>query len=352
MLFIIGLCNFLFILLLLGAGYLYVQRNKAACLLSLPSALIITDQEYTVLAASQGAKQLFPSLTVGSSLLLQTPLPANKATDPIWLHQFEPPIAIKASFKPFQQRICVELHDVTQASIQANQVQLQSQIRQQFTADIAHDLRSPIQVVTGFIEAMQDGLLEATPQRFAAINHELKHLSNMITDFLLLAKAESGDLQLSLKPCDINELLHPLSVIYDLKAQQQQKNIQVALSSIAISVHVDRTRFLQIMHNLIENAFAHTHEHDTITISIEQTAEETLIKVADSGVGMSEQQLAQLFRRGYRGKSSLADEKKSNGLGLHICQSLVQAHQGKLQAQSAGIGQGSQFIIHLPRTHV
>jgi signal transduction histidine kinase len=221
--------------------------------------------------------------------------------------------------------------------------------RQQMTADIAHDLRTPLTVIDGYIEAMQDSVLEATPERLETIHKEVQHLKRLVADLRTLSLAEAG--QLSLNPVGVapQELLAQVEAAYRLAAEQKGVEMTLLESEDSPEIKVDPDRMMQVLSNLLDNALRHTPAGGNIQLKVEKVQSWVDLIVVDSGEGISPETLPYIFDRFYRGDHARQETRGESGLGLAIANSIIVMHGGELKAHSDGAGKGSTFTVRLPK---
>ncbi|MDY6877462.1 MAG: ATP-binding protein [Chloroflexota bacterium] len=223
-----------------------------------------------------------------------------------------------------------------------------NQLRRQMTADIAHDLRTPLTVITGYIESLRDGVLEPSPARFDVMYQEAQHLTCLVEDLRTLSLADAGELTLNRQSVSPQVLLERLAAAHQHQAEQQSIALQVQTESDLPEINVDPERMAQAMGNLVGNALRHTPDGGQIVLSAQRQADTVLLMVQDNGDGIAPEVLPRIFDRLYRGDESRQQQNGESGLGLAIVKSLVEAHGGRVGVISGGIGHGSAFLIHLP----
>jgi len=222
-----------------------------------------------------------------------------------------------------------------------------NQQRRQMTADIAHDLRTPVTVISGYLEALRDGVLPPTPERFAILYEESQHLQGLIEDLRTLSLADAGELTLRRQPIAPATLLHRIAAIYAHQAEQQGIALRVAAHEQLPALHVDADRMVQVLSNLVSNALRYTPTGGSITISAVQSGEDMLLSVQDTGQGIAPATLPHIFDRFYRADNARAQSQGESGLGLAIAKALVEAHGGSVSAASVPEA-GATFTIRLP----
>jgi signal transduction histidine kinase len=219
--------------------------------------------------------------------------------------------------------------------------------RRRMTADIAHDLRTPLTVIAGYLEALRDEVLTPTPKRFGMMYDETQHLLHMVEDLHTLSLADAGTLALNPAPIKPLALLEQVADIFQHSAQQQQIALQVESDSDLPELQIDHNQMVRTLSNLLSNALRYTPDGGRITLGAHQDADQLVLEVADTGSGIDENELQNIFERFYRTDTSRTLETGGSGLGLAIVRSIVEAHGGTVSASSR-LGHGTTFSIRLP----
>ncbi len=222
-----------------------------------------------------------------------------------------------------------------------------NQLRQQMTADIAHDLRTPLTVISGYLEALRDEVLKPTPARFATLYDETQILLHLVEDLHTLSLADAGELSLNRRPIILNDLLEHVAATYQHAAEQHGVALSVQPAANPSPSLLDAEQITRVLRNLISNALRYTPERGQITLSAHTTAESTQLVVADTGSGIAAEHLGNIFERFYREDTSRHQATGGSGLGLAIVKSIVELHGGSIAVASAP-GQGTTFTITLP----
>lgn len=219
--------------------------------------------------------------------------------------------------------------------------------RKQMTADIAHDLRSPLTVISGYVESMHDGVLKPTPERLKAIQDEVRHLERLVEDLRTLSLADAGELSLNLAPVAPDGLLEQVYAAYHHAAERVGMALTIQSESELPHIQVDPDRMMQVLGNLVGNAIRHTPRGGMVSVqSAVHHPSSIIFTVADTGPGIPVKDLPRIFDRFYRGDDSRQSSRES-GLGLAIAKSIVEAHGGRISVESK-IGEGTTFGIVLP----
>jgi len=213
--------------------------------------------------------------------------------------------------------------------------------RKQMTADIAHDLRNPLTVLSGYLESLQDGKLKPTPERFQVMQAEVNHLQRLVEDLRILSLADAGELKLHLELTSIPELLARVTEAYRHQAEQQQINLKVEVEPNLPEVNLDPTRMEQVLGNLVSNALRYTPQDGDILLTAKQLNGSLTVSVIDNGSGIPADILPHIFERSFRGDESRSGNE--SGLGLAIAKSIVELHGGTIR--TASDQNGTQFNI-------
>lgn len=222
-----------------------------------------------------------------------------------------------------------------------------NRLRREMTADIAHDLRSPLAVIRGYAEALRDGDLPPTQDTFQVIFQEVEQLSRLVDDLRTLTLADSGELGLNRVPLQPRYLLERAASAHAPQAGQAGIELQVDVEDGTPEVQVDPERIAQVLDNLVTNAIRYTGRQGCITLSAGQRDSMAYLAVGDTGAGIATEDLPRVFDRFYRGDSARQTDQGESGLGLAIAKSLVELHGGTISVESKP-GEGTTFTILLP----
>jgi two-component system, OmpR family, sensor histidine kinase BaeS len=225
------------------------------------------------------------------------------------------------------------------------------EMRRKLMADLAHEMGTPLAVLQSNLEGMLDGVVEASPSNISSLHQEALLLSRLVRDLRTLAQAESGRLTLALAPGDLPALVS--SVVTATEAEARRKGI--SLSEHAEPglppAMMDRDRVSQTVVNLLSNALRYTSAGGAVAVSTslsrEGVAPSLLVSVADTGQGISEQDLPHIFDHYYRGTQVPERRADGSGIGLAVVKELVEAHKGRVWVEST-MGEGSTFYFTLP----
>lgn len=219
-------------------------------------------------------------------------------------------------------------------------------LRRQMTADIAHDLRTPLSVIQGYTEALNEGKLHGNPAMFKAMHGQVQHLTRLVEDLRTLSLADAGQLPLLRQPVDPAALLEHSALAYMPQAEQQEVALKVDVAPDLPAANLDADRMIQVIGNLVSNALRYTTAGGEIRLAAGRDNGSLRLEVQDTGSGIAAEDLPFVFERFYRGDRARSDSGES-GLGLAIARSIVEAHGGRIAVRSTP-GSGTTFTMTIP----
>jgi two-component system sensor histidine kinase BaeS len=230
----------------------------------------------------------------------------------------------------------------------AEQLEESDKLRRQLIGDVSHELTTPLTVIKGSMEGLIDGVLPPEPETFQQVVHEAARLQRLVTDLQELSRIESGASPLHIQPVDFGALVNRVSG--QLRRQFEDKGVQlnVHIPAALLMAEADADRMAQVLINLIGNALQYTPTGGQVNLTVQRKDNGVQILVADTGIGIPAEHQLHLFTRFYRVDKSRARASGGSGIGLTIARHLVEAHHGRVWAESAGLGQGSRFFVWLP----
>jgi signal transduction histidine kinase len=223
-------------------------------------------------------------------------------------------------------------------------------LRKNLMADVAHELRTPLSVLQGNLQAILDDVYPLDKAEVSRLYDETRLLGRLVEDLRELALADAGKLQMNLQPTDLGQVLRATCDHLVPAAEAEGVTLSVEAPGDLPVVQADPDRVAQVLHNLLVNALRHTTAGGSITVSSSQTDDGVQVAVADTGEGISPEDLLHLFDRFWRVDPSRSRGERwpgGTGLGLSIAQSLVKAQGGRIWAEST-LGKGSTFYFTLP----
>jgi len=230
-----------------------------------------------------------------------------------------------------------------------SELQRAEQQRRNMTADIAHELRTPLHLIQGNLEGMQDGVYEPNPENLDATLEETRLLIRLVSDLQTLSLAEAGQLPLHPVRIPVADLLSDVVTSFSTQATEQEVTLQLNLASeAALELEADPDRLDQALSNLVANALRYTPCGGKIVLSAEAIPQGVRLRVSDTGQGIPPEDLPYVFDRFWRGdRARTRTGGAGSGLGLAIARQLIQAHGGTISVESQP-GEGTTFTIELP----
>lgn len=225
----------------------------------------------------------------------------------------------------------------------------QEALRRQLIADIAHELRTPLAVIRGNLEALLDGIYRPTQETIVPIHEEALLLTRLVDELRDLALAEAGQLPLHKEAVRPEELVRGVISGFSAQANERDIALEFVLPSAELpQVEVDAGRIRQVLGNLLANALRYTPQRGRITVALQRISPHWIeVRVSDNGPGIAPQDLPHVFERFYRGDRSRTRDGGGAGLGLAIARQWVEAHGGSIRVESS-LGQGATFAFTLP----
>ncbi len=227
----------------------------------------------------------------------------------------------------------------------AETLQKQGNLRKKLTADVAHELRTPLATLQSHMEAMIDGIWEADKERLKSCHEEITRLSKMVGDLEELAKYEGDTVILQKSNVILSEVIN--NVLRNFEPEFKSKQITVEYRDGRVKLEVDRDKLSQVMVNLISNAVKYTDKGDIIRIVDTMEDGYAKISVIDTGIGIDNRDLPYIFERFYRADKSRNRGTGGTGIGLAIVKTIVEAHGGTIKVKSEQ-GKGTEFTVLLP----
>jgi len=228
----------------------------------------------------------------------------------------------------------------------ADSIQAGEERQRRLTGDIAHELRTPLANLRGYLEALRDGIVEPTPELLASLHEEALLQQRIVDDLQDLALAEAGALTYHRSEVDLRELLDTSRTAH--RAQAETTGVALELEApCQVYVTADRDRLRQVVGNLIGNALRATGAGGTITLALIPRGEQAVVEVRDTGKGMPAEDLPHLFDRFWRADASRGRATGGSGLGLSIARQIITDHGGTIEVRSA-VGAGTTFAVVLP----
>ncbi|WP_221936717.1 cell wall metabolism sensor histidine kinase WalK [Skermania sp. ID1734] len=231
----------------------------------------------------------------------------------------------------------------------AGQLQTVEATRRRLLADLAHEVRTPISVIDGYLEAIQDGVVAPDQANLELLRNQTARLARLSEDIGAISKAEEGQLDLHLEPVAPADIVAEAIAAASKSFTDHGVELSADVARGLPTVRVDRQRIAQVLANLLANAVRHSEQGGSVTVTARRGERHTLeIAVIDGGDGIAEEHLAHIFDRFYRVDSARDRGHGGTGIGLAISKAIVEAHGGLIAAHSSGEGHGAVFTVVLP----
>lgn len=225
----------------------------------------------------------------------------------------------------------------------------QEKLRRRLTADVAHELRTPLATLQSHVEAMIDGIWKPDRSRLKSCHEEIMRINRMVGDLENLARYESEALVLNKETFDLSELAQHIMKSYEAKFVS--KDISLIFKGEISPVYADRDKISQVIFNLLSNALKYTAAGGIVEIIVDHKENAGILKVKDTGIGISSEDLDHIFERFYRVDKSRSRESGGSGIGLSIIKAIIVAHGGKASVSSV-VNEGTEFTVTLPAQQV
>ena len=230
----------------------------------------------------------------------------------------------------------------------ASQLEEAERQRRALLADVAHELRTPLSNIGGYVEAMRDGLAEPNAATLDIVRRQVAQLTRLVEDLRLLTLAESGALKFEPRAESVQALIASVAEAFTPRTSAKGLSLRVEAPAEIPPALMDRGRTEQVLHNLVENAVTHTPEGGSVTVAAAVGEEgHVRVSVRDTGPGLSPDALESVFERFYREDPSRSRVTGGAGLGLTIARQLIESQGGRIWAESEP-GQGGTFTFELP----
>jgi signal transduction histidine kinase len=321
----------------------YVLASREAFRQSQAEQLLLERVNRTVLFASFGAAVLALALGLLLARTLTQPIrELTAATEAVAQGHLEQQVSVRSGD---------ELGELARSFNQmSSDLAFARSLRQQMTADIAHELRTPLSVILSHVDAIEEGVLPASPETLHVIREETAQLSRLVEDLRTLSRADAGELSMTMLPTDPSHLLEKAAASHRPLAAEKGIELEIEIEEGLPEIEVDPDRIGQVLDNLLSNALRHTPEGGTIRLLAREIRDGLELVVLDSGPGITPEALPHVFDRFYRADSARGRDLGGSGLGLAIARSIVESHGGTIRAESNS-GEGALFVVSLPESN-
>jgi signal transduction histidine kinase len=243
-----------------------------------------------------------------------------------------------------------EIGQLAQAfNAMADSLQRVEQLRRNMVNDVAHELRTPLSNLRGYLEAMQDGIVDPTPENISSLHQEVMLLNRLVDDLQELAMVEAGQLRLNILPIDLEAEVEKTIAITQPEADIKGISLKANIPPDMPLLSVDPERLKQVLRNLLENSLAYTPQNGNISIEAHPQNGLVQVSVQDNGIGIAPEHLPYVFERFYRADRSRTRSTGGAGLGLAIVKKIIEAHGGQVSIESM-LEKGTTITFTLPTT--
>ena len=241
-----------------------------------------------------------------------------------------------------------ELADLTLAfNDMADALEHTEQTRRRLLADVAHELRTPLSTIEGYLEGLADGIVDPDARTWATLQTATTRLGRLVDDVGLVSRAEEGQLEAHPEIITIGRLLDAAVAATATAFRDAEVRLETDIGADLPPVRVDSERMAQVFENLLRNASRHTPAGGLVRVTTRAEHGTVAIDVSDTGEGIPSDQLPHVFERFYRGDRARRSDRGS-GIGLTIAQAITRMHGGAVTAHSDGAGHGATFTVTLP----
>ena len=236
----------------------------------------------------------------------------------------------------------------TSINTMSRTLKLKEQQKRRLTADVAHELRTPLSNLQAHIEAVIDGVWEPTPEFYQSCHAEILRLARLVDQLGTLTSYEEKQFTLQLQPFRIIDFYKNLQVLYALSAKEKGVTLQIDCEKADATCVADSMRMQECIGNLLSNAIRYTQSGGLVILRYRETPEQSCFSVTDSGTGIPPEDVPHIFERFYRVDPSRNAKTGGQGIGLAIAKAIAQAHGGTITVESQ-LGVGTTFFVFLPK---
>jgi PAS domain S-box-containing protein len=239
--------------------------------------------------------------------------------------------------------------DITEHKRTEEELKLAARRKDEFLATLAHELRNPLAAIRMALPVMENASTAQMVDMMAIIERQSAQLVRLIDDLLDVSRISRGMIELKKSHLDVAEVIHQVLQTAGALFDEKGLNLAVALPEQPVAVHADPVRFEQVITNLLNNACKFTNRGGTIRVSVEAEGDQAMVRVSDTGIGMPREELPRIFDMFAQIRGPGSHQAGGLGIGLSLVRSIVSLHGGTVEARSGGLGQGSEFVVRMPR---
>ena len=245
-----------------------------------------------------------------------------------------------------------EVDELSQLALSFNQMaatlEQTEAMRRELIGNVAHELRTPLSSIKGYMEGLIDGVLPAEATTFQQVFREADRLQRLVYDLQELSRVEAGAVELNVRPAPVSRAVETVTTRLGRQFEEKSVALEVDIPPDLPPVLVDEDRVVQVLLNLVGNALQYTPAGGRVCLRARPERGAVRVVVEDTGIGISAEHLPHIFTRFYRVDKSRSRAGGGSGIGLTIAKHLVEAHGSQIQAASDGPGKGSTFSFTLP----
>jgi signal transduction histidine kinase len=245
-----------------------------------------------------------------------------------------------------------EVDELSQLALSFNQMaatlEQTEAMRRDLIGNVAHELRTPLSSIKGYMEGLIDGVLPPNATTFQQVHHEADRLRRLVADLEELSQVEAGAFELNVRSAAMHNVVGAVTTRLGRQFEEKGVTLEVDIPSDVPPVLVDEDRIGQVLLNLVGNALQYTPAGGRVWLRAQREKNAVRLSVEDTGIGIAAEHLPHVFTRFYRVDKSRSRAGGGSGIGLTIAKHLVEAHGGQIHAVSGGLGKGSTFSFTLP----
>lgn len=244
--------------------------------------------------------------------------------------------------------ILLAIEDITENRKSTDVLRQDSRRKDEFLAMLAHELRNPLETITHAVHLLKHGAGDRAPRLRDVMERQTIRLARLVNDLLDVARVSRGLIELQRENLDLIPIVRLSAEAAQHKVEQRRHVLTVAVPDAPVCVEGDRVRLEQVVANLLENAIKYTEPGGRIGMTLSEEGDQAVLRVSDNGIGLAPESLDHVFEVFTQVSSSLARSSGGLGLGLTVVRRVLELHEGHIEAHSAGLGQGSEFVVRLP----
>jgi PAS domain S-box-containing protein len=251
--------------------------------------------------------------------------------------------------KPHSSEVLLCVEDVSERRAMEDRLRETDRRKADFLVTLSHELRTPLSaILTATYVLERDAASDATRRAQRIIRRQAEHVTRLVEDLLDVSRIERGKLELRRSRLDLRELVGSVAEAFRAAIEERGVTFRVAVPDGSVWAEADATRLEQVIGNLVHNASKFTRRGDEIVVGLAAEGEFAEIRVWDSGAGIDAAVLPSVFGVFVQGERTMARSRGGLGVGLAVVKALTELHGGTVRAASAGVGQGSEFVVRLP----